>query len=398
MTRTLLVSNIYLPSAGGVQTMLSGIMRNLPADELIVLGPAHARAEAFDRECAYAIHRLANVSRTGRQAHNLVNRYVSPTLARTVRYASCARRLAQQHRVDVVQCGMVQTGLVGLYLKRTLGIPYVIYTYGDELLGEVSLRGRTAGRVLTKLVLRQSAAVFTISDFTRELLLGLGVDAHKIVKLQLGAEPAVPVDSTDVCALRESMALAGKCVLLTVARLEAHKGHETILRALPSVLAQIPDLVYVIVGTGPYEAQLRSKVADLQLEPHVVFAGYISDEQLAAYFDLCDLFVMTSRDLPKEKRIEGFGLVFLEANAHGKPVIGGRSGGIPDAIQPGYNGLLVDPLSVEQTADAICLLLTQPELAAKLGENGRRLVETQRNWTTVARRVTKVLDAVAAQR
>src|SRR5262249_30414488 len=148
----------------------------------------------------------------------------------------------------------------------------------------------------------------------------------------------------------------GKQILLTVARLDARKGHETVLNALPEVLKRHPDTVYIIVGDGPERSKLEELTKSLNLTAHVKFAGRVSEADLLAYYHACNLFVQPNRRMP-DGDDEGFGLVFIEAGACCKPVIGGRSGGVPEAIQEGVTGLLVDGNSVKQTQDAIVRLL-----------------------------------------
>jgi phosphatidyl-myo-inositol dimannoside synthase len=157
--------------------------------------------------------------------------------------------------------------------------------------------------------------------------------------------------------------------VLTVGRLVERKGHDTMLRALPRVIRQVPNVVYLIVGSGPYESRLRSLARELELEDNVVFCGHVPDDELVAYYHACDVFAMISRELPGDT--EGFGIVFMEAAACAKPTVGGRSGGVPDAIVDGETGFLVAPTAPEQVADAIVRIGRDRSLARRLGEMGR---------------------------
>jgi glycosyltransferase involved in cell wall biosynthesis len=159
--------------------------------------------------------------------------------------------------------------------------------------------------------------------------------------------------------------------LLTVSRLsraEASKGHETILRALPSVLASIPNVTYAIVGEGDLRPVLERLVSDLGLNQHVCFLGALSDRDLRRCYETCTAYVMPSK-------WEGFGLVFLEAMAHARPIIACERDAAPEVV--GDTALLVsDPDDVREVAQTIARLLSSPELQTRLGEAGRaRLAE-----------------------
>ena len=163
------------------------------------------------------------------------------------------------------------------------------------------------------------------------------------------------------------MAFEGKRVLLTVGRVVPRKGMDTIIRALPSLIETFPDLHYLLVGRGEYRATLEALAAELGVSDHVTFVGSVADGELVEHYRLCDLFVMPNRELPNHDT-EGFGLVFLEANACGKPVIGGRAGGVVEAVRDGENGLLVNGDDVADVSRAIASVLGDEALADRLSD------------------------------
>jgi phosphatidylinositol alpha-1,6-mannosyltransferase len=150
----------------------------------------------------------------------------------------------------------------------------------------------------------------------------------------------------------------------------------------------MPDLRYVVVGAGPDLGRLKAQVTDSSLEGNVVFAGKVSQRELSAYYALCDIFIMPSR--PSD-RFEGFGLVYAEAGAYGKPVIAGRTGGVPEVVQDGHNGILVDPMDVDGLERAIRSLLSNPGLARSMGCNGRRQVMERFNILRMAESTLQVV-------
>ncbi|KAB2877965.1 glycosyltransferase family 4 protein [bacterium] len=161
-------------------------------------------------------------------------------------------------------------------------------------------------------------------------------------------------------ALEKLPHLQTKQVILTVARLVSAKGHDVVIRALNILKFKHPDAVYVIVGEGVERPSLERLVKDLHLEDRVIFAGYVNDEQLERYYGVCDVFVMAGRWT--SNFVEGFGLVYIEAGVRGKPVIGTRVGGIPEAIVENKSGFVIEPENPEALAEKISLLLTDESL------------------------------------
>jgi phosphatidylinositol alpha-1,6-mannosyltransferase len=174
----------------------------------------------------------------------------------------------------------------------------------------------------------------------------------------------------------------GRPLILTVGRLERRKGFDTVLRGLPEVLREFPEVKYRIIGEGPQQLELKSLAAELGLSASVEFQGRVSDEELRQAIADCTVFAMPSRELPGDA--EGFGIVFLEAAALGKPSIAGRSGGISDAVIHEETGLLVNPNDPADVAGAVLRLLKDPALASTLGANARRRVLAACTPTVVA--------------
>jgi phosphatidylinositol alpha-1,6-mannosyltransferase len=144
---------------------------------------------------------------------------------------------------------------------------------------------------------------------------------------------------------------------------------DRVIEALPTLLSQHPGLHYLLVGEGPYRAELGRLIAERQLSAHVTFAGLVSDAALAEHYAIADLFIMPHRQLSSGDT-EGFGVVFLEANACGLPVIAGMAGGASDAVQHEKNGLIVDGDDIGAIARAVTRILEDKELRARLRAGG----------------------------
>jgi phosphatidylinositol alpha-1,6-mannosyltransferase len=187
------------------------------------------------------------------------------------------------------------------------------------------------------------------------------------------------------------LVLEGKRIILSVGRLIPRKGHLALIHALPRVLERVPDACLVIVGRGPMMSACSRAAQDLKVREHVRLPGRLPDVEVDALYQLCDVFALPAGE-GEGGHVEGFGLVFCEAHAHGKPVIAGSSGGVPEAVLDGETGILIEPDDVEALADALIQVLRDPELARRLGEAGRRRVESELNWRVFALRMMDAFE------
>ena len=227
--------------------------------------------------------------------------------------------------------------------------PYLAVAHGVETWGH--LDGALG------VALRKAAGVLPVSEFTRQVLLregGLDPDKVIVVPDTLRESAFAPGPKPDYLLQRHGLK-PHQPVLLTVGRLaasEAYKGHDQVIAALPAIRRTYPDVRYVIVGTGDDLARLKACAASHGQEEAVIFAGFIPDHELADYYRLCDAFVMPSTG-------EGFGIVYLEALATGRPCIVGNQDASPEAIGNGRLGFVVDPRSPGEIGDAVIQLLTK---------------------------------------
>lgn len=270
-----------------------------------------------------------------------------------------------------------------------LGAPYLTFAYAYEFLKfqRVPVLGSMLRRVYSR-----SIKAIAISRFTAEQLASFGVDTEKIATILPGAPKPFPVLDEDTVAVKELLGLKDGPLLLAVGRLIIRKGHATLLKSMPAVLARFPDTRLVIVGRGPMEEQLRNQINELGLNESVLMPGYLDDKHVAALYQLCDVFTLPTGE-DAGGHVEGFGLVFAEANAYGKPVVAGRSGGVTDAVVDGETGILVEPDDADACANAIISLLDNPDAAQTMGEAGRNRVESELNWREFVARMMAQVEA-----
>src|SRR5262249_11499260 len=187
-------------------------------------------------------------------------------------------------------------------------------------------------------------------------------------------------------------------VVVTVGRLdEIRKGYDTVIRAMRAILARVPDAIYAIAGPGGRGEELLGMARRLGVERAVRVLGFVPDDDLPALYAASDVFVMPNRDIG-DGDTEGFGMVFLEASASGRPVIAGRCGGTADSVIDGETGFRIDPEDDRSLADHVVALLTDRGLARKLGERGRAFSEEGFDWSSRAAHVATVSARLAVPR
>jgi phosphatidylinositol alpha-1,6-mannosyltransferase len=272
--------------------------------------------------------------------------------------------------------------------RRLFGLKTLIYIHGEEISTRTSY---DQGGRRRRSALAAADAVVAVSRFTRDTLIGgFDVPPEKIELVSNGVDLTRFIPRPRAENLVARYKLQGRRVLLTVSRIYARKGMDRVIESLPAVLREVPDLVYLIVGEGSYRPALESLVALHDLGEHVRFAGSVPGHELADHYSLGDVFIMANREMP-DGETEGFGLVFLEANACGLPVIAGRAGGSVDAVTDQVNGLLVDGDDPVAIAAAIIRMFEDDVLRDRLRAGGTE-VALASGWDRRVEQFLRVCD------
>ena len=278
------------------------------------------------------------------------------------------------------------------------GLPYgVIFHGGDLLTLQLNYRASRFKRFAARTLLGSAAVLVTNSLWTQRLVqdvlreLRLPYDASRLRVVPLGTDPVMFRPGIDPTPVMHHYGLPSGRWLLTVARLVPHKGIDTTIRALALLRRAFPELRYAVVGTGSQQSLLRALARECGVADAVWFLSEVSDVELPALYNLAEIYVGVSRQTARA--VEGFGISLLEASACAKPVVAGRSGGIPDAVREAETGLLVEPESPEAVARALRDLLKAPNRGRALGEAGRRAVETFFNWDRVTADLRSISQA-----
>ena len=288
---------------------------------------------------------------------------------------AAAWKFCRHNKVRQIHCGqMFSTGFAGYWCRWLLRIPYCVYAYGADLL---EYDGRFGWGQILRRILHGADKVVAISGFTRQCLLESGVAAERIDLVY----PSIDLDrfsgTTDREAARRDYGWADKQVVLSMGRLVERKGQDTVIRALHAIAERVPTVHYAIGGSGPHRQALE-QLADAEgVADRVEFLGFVDEADLGRRYAAADLFSMVSREIGAVGEVEGFGIVYLEANAARTAVLAGRSGGVEDAVADGQSGLLVDPENSEAVAEVIVRLLQDDELRHRLATQGQARVRAE---------------------
>jgi phosphatidylinositol alpha-1,6-mannosyltransferase len=358
----------FPPCKGGISTYsleLSCALSKIC--NVVVLAPGAPDAKRFDQRLPFDIIRTPPIP-----------------ILRTVAFFLYIPWLLRQKKIEAVLHTVWPTALISHLFYCLMPVSYFISVYGSEILDDKrTWKRRFKGwlKWWRKATLKRAKMIFPVSSYSAKLIKNFGVDNSRVHVISCG------VNSRRFRPIKKTDTVNEAKILLTVARLDLHKGHDRVLEALATLKDQGLTPTYIIAGTGDEEMRLREITQKFGLVNQVKFAGFVPDNQLPELYAKADIFIMASRQIPKRLDIvEGFGISFLEASASGIPVIAGNSGGVSDAVRNGRTGLLVDPNNADEIAHAIKLLLDDENLAKRLGDEGRRWAASEMNWDKIANR------------
>uniref|UniRef100_A0AAU2VWP9 phosphatidyl-myo-inositol dimannoside synthase n=1 Tax=Streptomyces sp. NBC_00008 TaxID=2903610 RepID=A0AAU2VWP9_9ACTN len=380
MDKTLIVTNDFPPRPGGIQAFLHNMALRLDPDRVVVYastwkrGPEGAEATAaFDAEQPFTVVR----DRT-------------TMLLPTPRVTRRAVQLLRTHGCSSVWFGAAAPlGLMAPALRRAGARRLVATTHGHEA-GWAQL---PASRQLLRRIGEGTDTITYLGEYTRSRIAAAltPAAAERMVQLPPGVDEKTFHPDSGGDLVRARLGLTERPVVVCVSRLVPRKGQDTLILAMPAILAEVPDAVLLIVGGGPYEADLRKLAAETGVRDSVRFTGPVPWAELPAHYGAGDVFAMPCRTRRGGLDVEGLGIVYLEASATGLPVVAGDSGGAPDAVLDGETGWVVRGGSAEESAERIVALLGDAELRRRMGERGRAWVEEKWRWDLLAQRLRALL-------
>ena len=361
----LFVTNDFGPRAGGIETFIIGLIQRRPFGQTIVYTSFQENSERYDADW------LTNYGVR-------VIRDRSKILLPTPRVAFHLRNIVKGEGITTAAFGAAAPlGLLSASIKRAGVRRTVALTHGHEVwwakVFPFNLLLRRIGSTVDVLTY--------LGEFTRNAISrGLTAQAQRaMVKIA----PGIDVDHflpTDASALRKSLGLAEKKVIVSVGRLVHRKGQDRLIEAMPEILKTVSNAHLLLVGEGPHRDHLQNLIQKHRLEGSVTLIGRIDYKDLPLYICVGDIFAMPSRSRLMGLEVEGLGIVYLEASACGLPVLAGNSGGAPDAVVQNETGLVMDGTNNKEITDAAIELLTKVDLSKKMGAAGRRWIVENWRW------------------
>ncbi|MFT3715486.1 MAG: glycosyltransferase family 4 protein [Gordonia sp. (in: high G+C Gram-positive bacteria)] len=372
MRRTLLVTNDFPPRPGGIQSYLENLIGHLPPEDVVVYAPTWKGCDEYDAAAPYR-----------------VVRHPTTLMLPTAGVARRAARLVREHDIETVWFGAAAPlAVLGPTLRRAGARRIVASTHGHEVGWSMLPGSRQVLRVIG-----ETADVITfVSRYTRSRFasafgprgaleyLPCGVDVDRFAPDRLARED-----------LRDRYGLGERPVVLCLSRLVPRKGQDVLIRALPQIVARIPDVHLMIVGGGPYAEKLHDLADRSGVRDHITFTGSVPAAELPMHHAMADVFAMPTRTRGGGLDVEGLGIVFLEASASGVPVVAGDSGGAPETVVEGVTGHVVNGRDVEQVASTITGLLQDRARAAAMGARGREWTVEKWQWKHQAARLEQLL-------
>ncbi|MBU2063240.1 MAG: glycosyltransferase family 4 protein [Candidatus Omnitrophica bacterium] len=383
----LIVASDFKPLSGGIAEYTYHMAKVLLAggNNIAILAPLMDGCKEFDKTCPVEVIRY--------DADYL---YSLNKLRRYIKEFRLLSSLIRKNKIDVIIGNCLCTNPYIYWLvAKILGKVSCVFVHGADIL----LHSKGIDQFKKNLVLKNVNMVFCNTKFTQKRAIALGVPSAKTFVAYPGVSIA-EFEAGDKGAASlpvQKLRLENKKIVFALGRLLERKGQDTLIRAMPKVLKEAPETVCIIGGEGPYGDKLKRLASEYGVEKQVIFVGQVYEEQRQAYYDICDVFVMVNRQL-KNGDAEAFGMVFLEANICYKPVIGGRSGGVPEAVVHDKTGFLVDPLNIDEVAEKIIYLFKNPQVAKQMGEAGKQWVKDNFTWDKLMPKIeAKLAELIAGK-
>ena len=358
----LIVTKTFPPEVGGMQNLMWGLANELSKHHMIkVFADFYENHNFFDEEVSFSIERVGGIK-----------------LLRKFRKAQLINEFIRENKVD----GIIADHWKSLEHLKT-NKKKICLIHGKEINHE-------KGTSLNKRVLQVLNNVETIvanSEYTKNLAISLGIKQDKIIVINPGVDPVEELDKKTLDKV-DNLLKHKSPRLITVSRFDKRKNHEKVIMALRNLKQIYPSIIYICVGYGDEEENIKKLVAELGLQPQVMFFRDISNELKNALVAKSDIFVMPS--VVYKKSVEGFGIAYVEAAQYGLPSLGGKDGGAADAIEHEKTGLICDGNKLDEVYSSINLMLQNN----KFHEFGKAAKEnsTKFKWSTIIEEYKKILN------
>lgn len=352
MKKTLLLTENFPPKEGGSGRWFWELYSRLPNDKVLIVANDTPEGREFDKTHELDIVRIELESTEWGLASTKGLGFYWETIRKVL-------KLIKEHDIEEVHCGrVIPEGVIARALKLLAGARYNCFVHGEDVETAATSREHS---LLVKNVCKNASMLICNSENTANIVRKLGFDSGSKCEV---LHPGVDTSRFEVAApdtsFRQKMGWSGKRVLLTVGRLQRRKGQDFLIKSMPALLKEFPDLFYAVVGRGECYDELISLVDQHKLHDNVCVYPDMDDEALIKCYQQCDIFILPNRTIDND--IEGFGMVLVEAQVCGKPVIAGDSGGTRETMNIGKTGHIIDCGSTENLLNGLSPILRNREI------------------------------------
>ena len=352
MKKTLLLTENFPPKEGGSGRWFWELYSRLPNDKVLIVANDTPEGREFDKTHELDIVRIELESTEWGLASTRGLGFYWETIRKVL-------KLIKGHGIEEVHCGrVIPEGVIARALKLLAGARYNCFVHGEDVETAATSREHS---LLVKNVCKNASMLICNSENTANIVRKLGFDSGSKCEV---LHPGVDTSRFEVAApntsFRQQMGWLGKRVLLTVGRLQRRKGQDFLIKSMPALLKEFPDLFYAVVGRGECYDELISLVDQHKLHDNVCVYPDMDDEALIKCYQQCDIFILPNRTIDND--IEGFGMVLVEAQVCGKPVIAGDSGGTRETMNIGKTGHIIDCSSTENLLKELSPILRNREI------------------------------------
>ena len=380
--KVLVLTENFPPLSGGSGRWFWELYSRLPKEQYLILADDIQGASEFDKTHQFNILRMSlTSSEWGLKSISGLKFYW--------RVFRQIRKVIKQHQITHIHCGrVIHEGVTAWILKLITGTPYLCYVHGEDV-----ETAATSGEhnLMVKQVCKHAEILICNSHNSANIVKRLNYAGDdKIHVLHPGVDASLFVPAAADNAFKQHMGWQGRKVIITVGRLQARKGQDMMIRATALLKHQFPEILYGVIGRGECLESLQALTEELGLNDHVQFLTDVTDEQMIQCYQQSDVFILPNRTIGND--IEGFGMVLVEAQSCGIPVIAGDSGGTKETMLINQSGFVIDCTQANSIAMTIAQLLADPEGSNKMGEIGRKHVESELDWQAHVQKASQLFN------
>ncbi len=377
MPRYLVLTELFLPTKGGTAVWFAEVYRRLSGKETHIVTADVPDAAAVDATHPNTVHRISMRRVTWLRPESLgmyANLFIKSLW------------LALTHRFTAIHAGRaLPEGITAWLVARLTLHPVVIYAHGEEL----TTWGHGGKYKAMRFALCHADRVIANSEYTRDALIRMDVDPASITLIYPGVDVTRFHPGLACAELRQSVGVTdvGK-LILSVGRLSRRKGFDQVIQALPALIQTRLDIQYVLIGIGEDYDYLLDLARQHSVADRVHLLGHVSPDDLPRWYNACDVFIMPNREINGDT--EGFGMVFIEAAACGKPAIAGQAGGTGAAVVDGVTGFRVDGTDTAAVTIALQRILENTQYAQQIGDRALMRAIKRFDWSVVAEKTQQL--------